>query len=265
MNESRNFAFFKNFAVGLVAACLVVAVDKIFSKICCERNERGTQNLMPSLFDDADSADRPKTCRPDERRSSHTKRAFDFYGVKFGRPSKASTNDLVRLKATFNVNDCNDDRPYFQYVWSERDETPCISNIFEFAEIYYSYVTVTPESVRFYVAFPKGTTRSECIELLNGFEAEMRAKYGIALKDVQNTPNAEEPVDFVFGDPPEDVLGSSMRYACASGSEFYHREFSKGELYGNLVAGETRYGERCAILYVFDMSMRDRMSEGIVK
>lgn len=270
-------------AAVLIVACLIVVGDKIYRKIYCGSKVPKKQDSISQFAHDASpdsktfammgdvgamSGRSPSKPAPGEsfgRRANRTRGVFNFYGVSFGRPSGVPTNNLVRIKATRYRDDGKGVVPFSQYFWSGVDETVCPSCLFDFAEVHYSYETVTPESARFYARFPKTATRSECIELLGGFAADMKSRYGIILKDIQDAPNTEEPAGFVPCEAPTDVVRSSVRYACSPGSEFYHREFFMGELFGSLIAGETHYGERCAILYVFDRSMEDRKGEGIVK
>lgn len=263
-------------AMVLIVACLVVVGDKIYRKLCRESKVLREQDAISQFAHDVSSDSRsfamsgrhsgkPASDEPFGRRAKRARNVINFYGVSFGGPSGLPTNDLVRIKATRYLDGGKGGASYSQYFWSGVDETLRPSCLFDFAEIHYSYETVTPESARFYARFPKSATRSECIELLGGFEAEMKSRYGIILKDTQGAPNAEEPADFVPCEAPPHVVRSSVRYTCPSGSEFYHREFIMGELFGSLIAGETRYGERCAILCVFDISMGDRKGEGIVE
>ena len=249
MEKFRKCGFLKATAIGTLIGCGVAAFRFIFMEF--ERRES--------------AADKPGECLSADVQTDCSPREISFYGVEFGKSFAVPTNDLVQVKATFKQGTGKNSISGLLYFWSRRDIASCQSNLFDFAEVHYTYKTVTPEEVAFYAVFPKGMKRMECIAKLKEFESELQSRYGIGLKDVQDPPDYEEPADFVPGEAPKEVAGSQVRYIYKRGTQFYYRGFVKGILSGRILAAESLYGERFALLRVHDAMIGDKGLEGFVK
>ena len=194
------------------------------------------------------------------------KRPCEFYGIKFGEPSSVPPNSLERQEGTGYCTVDGVAKHYKYAYWVGSDETLRPASIFDFVNIVYSYVTVTPSDATFYAHFPKGMTRKDCIAILDSIAADVKARYGIELKARGTRQNEEEPADFVPGEVPGNLARDWRRYTIKPDGLFYQKDgFSfQRNLSVQLVAGETCYGERCATLTVLDQGVVDREKEGII-
>ncbi len=204
---------------------------------------------------------------------------FNFYGVTLGAAS-ASTNGFERREVSeCRVYDSATNRHrrvyrsvtnhYNRSYWvvrrsfEESDKALRPADVFDFAEVEYSYKTKVAADATFYAHFPAGMTRKECISILDSIADDVKAKYGAELKEKDAEQNAEEPTDFVQKEIPVSLLGSRNRYAWFRKDIFYSRSF-KGEQYGvSIVAGESIFGERCAILGASSCISHELLDEGI--
>ena len=193
------------------------------------------------------------------------KKVFDpveFCGVTFLSPSGVSTNKLSIRRAEGIRRIGDKEVPYRQLYWIGVDESLRPADFFDFAEIKYSFKTLTPEHATFCAHFPKGATRKECIALLEEFFAKLRGKYGLEPDDVDFVQDEEEPVGFVPNDPPEGYRQDYVRYWHKN--KFYKRVYHNDKLWGSLSAGETDFGERCAILRI-GSTVNVSYDEGVIK
>lgn len=188
----------------------------------------------------------------------------EFCGVTFGTPSGVSTNGLsIRLSECTGRNGGKEVK-YGTLYWIGVDESLRPADFFDFAEIRYSFKTLTPQHATFCAHFPKGATRKECIALLDEFSAKLNGKYGLTPDAVDSVQNEEEPVGFVPSDPPENLQRDFVRYWHGNKNMFYKKECRNDRLLVGLSAGETDFGERCAILQVGTVVVASQ-DEGVVR
>lgn len=187
----------------------------------------------------------------------------EFYGIGFGRPSGISTNTLERQESEHWSETGNVTNHYLYAYWKKSDETlrPC--EFFDFGEVIYSYESVTPLSAEFRGHFPEGLSRKECIARLDALSADMKAKYGIELSNEFGYPKEDEPADVAKASVPEGT--GRERYEISKGHMFYRGIFYNSNIYVYLVAGETRFGERCVRLWVDDSWTSRYIDEGLMK
>ena len=204
---------------------------------------------------------------------------FDFYGVTLGAAS-ASTNGFERrVISEWRVYDsatnhhrggCRNVTNHYNrsyWVWHmpfEGDgKAMRPADCFDFVEVEYSYKTKVAARASFYAHFPAGMTRKECISILDSIADDVKAKYGAELKEKDAEQNAEEPTDFVQKEIPVSLLGSRNRYAWFRKDMFYSRSFEGEQYEVSIVAGESIFGERCAILSASSCISHELLDEGI--
>ena len=173
----------------------------------------------------------------------------EFYGVDFVSSPQCPTNSLVRKEFPGEeiLRDGRTNR-FIHVYWERMDRTLRPAAFFDFARIEYSHRSMEAENVSFYGHFNKGSSRKECIAHLNEFSMEMKARYGIVLKDLTEPPNEVDPIDFIQHDLPVHDERDVSRYYFDCKNRFFCREFQNGKVFVRLSAGETSYGERCTVL-----------------
>ncbi|MGN0845857.1 MAG: hypothetical protein ACI4RA_00555 [Kiritimatiellia bacterium] len=187
----------------------------------------------------------------EERRRSL--RLTEFYGVDFTPTSGISTNTLVRKEFSGTTVHDGKTNHFVRAYWEREDRNLRPADLFDFAQVRYSYGTVVADGVVFYGHFKKGMSRRDCIARLTEFARGMDARYGIELRDQPAPPDEAEPAGFVPGEPPAHLEKCESRYFFDSGERFFCREFQNGKVFVRLAAGETSHGERCVRL---DVSQR---------
>ena len=198
--------------------------------------------------------------RYERQRRAENARLSDFYGLKFGCPSGVSTNELGRFEGECCSISNGKTNVKTIATWHERRKDIRPAPFFDFAEVRYSYTTVTPVGAAFYGHFPTGTTRKRSLEILDDFALSMNDRFGFQLSCGQNR-DEDEPQDFTPGEAPVGKRKERSRY---SGPVFVCYSFSNDDLFIQLEGGENRYGERFVWLAVSDRSRIDEV-EGVVR
>jgi len=196
----------------------------------------------------------------ERQRRAENARLSDFYGLKFGCPSGISTNALERFEGEWRSISNGKTNVKTVATWHEQRKDIRPAPFFDFAEVRYSYKTVTPVGAAFYGHFPKGTTRKKSLEILDDFALSMNDRFGFQLSCGQNR-DEDEPQDFTPGEAPVGKRKERSRY---SGPVFVRYSFSNDDLFIQLAGGENRYGERFVWLAVSDCSRIDEV-EGVVR
>lgn len=170
----------------------------------------------------------------------------EFYGVKFGVHSGVSTNGLRKGEA-------KDDSGYVVGVyWEGVDESLRPADFFDFARIRYSYGTIAPEAALFCGHFPGNLTLAECMRKLDDLASDINAKYGVELAP-NDARQDVAPSDRRFtGEAPADKAKDEERHLFLEGTVVYCRRFQNRHVSILMEAGENRYGELCARLFVED-------------
>ncbi len=198
--------------------------------------------------------------RYERQRRAENARLSDFYGLKFGCPSGVSTNELGRFEGECCSISNGKTNVKTIATWHERRKDIRPAPFFDFAEVRYSYTTVTPVGAAFYGHFPKGTTRKKSLEILDDFALSMNDSFGFQLSCGLNR-DEEEPQNFT---PREAPVGKREKRSRYSGFTFVSYSFSNDGLFIQLEGGENRYGERFVWLAVSDRSRIDEL-EGVVR
>ena len=198
--------------------------------------------------------------RYERQRRAENARLSDFYGLKFGCPSGVSTNELGRCERECCSISNGKTNVKTIATWHERRKDIRPAPFFDFAEVRYSYTTVTPVGAAFYGHFPTGTTRKRSLEILDDFALSMNDRFGFQLSCGQNR-DEDEPQDFTPGEAPVGKRKERSRY---SGPVFVRYSFSNHDLFIQLEGVENRYGERFVWLAVSDRSRIDEV-EGVVR
>ena len=198
--------------------------------------------------------------RYERQRRAENARLSDFYGLKFGCPSGISTNALERFEGEWRSISNGKTNVKTVATWHGQRKDIRPAPFFDFAEVRYSYTTVTPVGAAFYGHFPTGTTRKRSLEILDDFALSMNDRFGFQLSCGQNR-DEDEPQDFTPGEAPVGKRKERSRY---SGPVFVRYSFSNDDLFIQLEGGENRYGERFVWLAVSDRSRIDEV-EGVVR
>ena len=188
--------------------------------------------------------------RYERQRRAENARLSDFYGLKFGCPSGVSTNELGRFERECCSISNGKTNVKTIATWHERRKDIRPAPFFDFAEVRYSYKTVTPVGADFYGHFPKGTTRKKSLEILDEFALSMNDRFGFQLSCGPNREE-EEPQNFTPGEAPVGKREERSRY---NGFTFVSYYFSNDDLFIQLEGGDNRYGERFVWLAVGDHS-----------
>ena len=196
----------------------------------------------------------------ERQRRAENARLSDFYGLKFGCPSGISTNALERFEGEWRSISNGKTNVKTVATWHGQRKDIRPAPFFDFAEVRYSYTTVTPVGAAFYGHFPTGTTRKRSLEILDDFALSMNDRFGFQLSCCQNR-DEDEPQDFTPGEAPVGKRKERSRY---SGPVFVRYSFSNDDLFIQLEGGENRYGERFVWLAVSDRSRIDEV-EGVVR
>jgi len=216
---------------------------------------------LPSVWDAMKRQKEEESRKLYERqRRAENARLSDFYGLKFGCPSGISTNALERFEGEWRSISNGKTNVKTVATWHEQRKDIRPAPFFDFAEVRYSYKTVTPVGAAFYGHFPKGTTRKKSLEILDDFALSMNDRFGFQLSCCQNR-DEDEPQDFTPGEAPVGKRKERSRY---SGPVFVRYSFSNDDLFIQLAGGENRYGERFVWLAVSDCSRIDEV-EGVVR
>ena len=198
--------------------------------------------------------------RYERQRRAENARLSDFYGLKFGCPSGVSTNELGRFEGECCSISNGKTNVKTIATWHERRKDIRPAPFFDFAEVRYSYTTVTPVGAAFYGHFPTGTTRKRSLEILDDFALSMNDRFGFQLSCGLNREE-EEPQNFTPGEAPVGKREERSRY---NGFTFVSYSFSNDDLFIQLEGGENRYGERFVWLSVGDHSRIDEL-EGVIR
>lgn len=181
----------------------------------------------------------------------------EFYGIAFGKPSGVSTNELTLFEGegeSWRTN-AQGERTHEKHgtrSWTGvRGDLLLPAAFFDQVVVSYSYRTVTPVSAFYFGHFPKGTSRKDCLKLMDAFVQDVKQKYGIELS-AGDDRREDEPEGFVFKDPPRNLKDPQYRY-CPSGKfgpHFVRYACSREPMHVQMDASESAFGERVVALRV---------------